>query len=103
MARPKLPLVLSDEQRREITRMLKAPSTPQKLLRRCRIAMLAAEGLDNDKIASELSTSPPTVGMWRQRFVDLGLAGLAEAPRPGRPSQLDPRKAQQALSEVVRP
>src|SRR5437867_8082907 len=103
MARPKLPLVLTDEQRRELARLLKAPSTPQKIARRCRIVVLAAEGLDNDKIAAELSTSPPTVGLWRQRFVDLGLAGLAEAPRPGRPSQMDPRKAQRALSQVVQP
>ena len=65
--------------------------------------MLAAEGMDNEKIASALSTSPPTVGLWRQRFVDLGLAGLEEAPRPGRPSQLDPLKVQRALSEVVQP
>ena len=103
MARPKLPLLLMDEQRRELARLLKAPSTPQKIARRCRIVLLAAEGLDNDKIAAELSTSPPTVGLWRQRFVDLGLAGLEEAPRPGRPSQMDPKKAQRALSEVVQP
>jgi transposase len=92
MARPKLPLMLMDEQRRELARLLKAPSTPQKIARRCRIVMLAAEGLDNDKIAAELSTSPPTVGLWRQRFVDLGLAGLEEAPRPGGPARWIPER-----------
>lgn len=103
MARPKLSFELSKEQRQEVTRLLKAPSTPQKVVRRCRIVLLAAKGLDNDKIAAELATSPPTVGLWRQRFLDLGLAGLNEAPRPGRPSQLDPRKARRALTDVVQP
>lgn len=103
MARPKVPLSLTQEQRQELTRLVKAPSTPQKILRRCRIVVLAAQGFDNDQIAAELSTSPPTVGLWRQRFLDLGLAGLEEAPRPGRPSLLDPDKARRALTEVVQP
>ena len=103
MARPKLSVDLSDEQRRELTRLIKAPSTSQKLVRRCRIVVMAANGMDSDEIAAQLETSAPTVGLWRQRFIDLGLAGLEEAPRPGRPSQLDPGKAQRALTEVVQP
>ena len=50
---------------------------------------LAAQGRDNDEIAAALGTSTVTTGLWRQRFIDLGLAGLAEAPRPGRPVTLD--------------
>ncbi len=85
MARPKLPLHLSPEQRAQLQGLVQAPSTPQKLVRRARIALLAAEGKDNKQIAAELSTSHVTVGQWRQRVLDLGLAGLQEAPRPGRP------------------
>ena len=89
MARPKLNLVLSGEQRSELNRLVKAPSTPQKIVWRARIALLAAEGKDNDEIAAELDTSRVTVGLWRQRVLDLGLAGLEEVPRPGRPVQVD--------------
>ena len=85
MARPKLSLALTPEQSRELQRLINAPATPQKLVRRARIALLAAQGQSNEAIATELATSTVTVGLWRQRFVDLGLAGLAEAPRPGRP------------------
>lgn len=81
--------------------MERAPATPQKLVRRARIVLLAAEGRDNDQIATLLATSAVTVGLWRQRFIDSGLSGLAEAPRPGRPSTVDPEKARRALSEVV--
>jgi transposase len=103
MARPKLPLTLSASQRREVDRLLDAPATPQKLVRRARIVLLAAEGQDNRRIAEQLDTSTPTVGLWRQRFIDGGLAGLQEAPRPGRPSRQDPGKIQRVLTEVVQP
>jgi transposase len=103
MARPKLPLELSVEQRRELQRLIQAPATPQKIVRRARIVSLAAQGRDNDEIAAALETSTVTAGLWRQRFVDFGLAGLAEAPRPGRPATLDEEKARRVLSEVVQP
>lgn len=103
MARPKLPLSLTPEQKAELQRLVKAPATPQKTVRRARIALLAAEGKDNDEIAAALETSHVTVGLWRQRFIDIGLAGLEEAPRPGRPSQLDSEKARRVLTEVVQP
>lgn len=103
MARPKLPLVLSDEQRSELNRLVKAPSTPQKIVCRARIALLAAEGKDNDEIADQLGTSRVTVGLWRQRVMDLGLAGLEEALRSGRPVEVDPARARKVLTEVVQP
>jgi len=103
MARPKLDFALSDEQRRELERLVRAPSTPQKLVRRARVALLAATGESNDAIATALGTSRVTVGLWRQRFLDAGLGGLADAPHPGRPSTLDPAKARRVLTEVVQP
>src|SRR6266446_2777701 len=103
MARPKLDFILSPEQCAELNRLVKAPGTPQKIVRRARIALLAAEGKDNEGIATELGTSHVTVGLWRQRVLDLGLAGLQEAPRPGRPTELDPKRVQKVLSEVVQP
>lgn len=103
MARPKLDFTLTEEQRRELERLVKAPATPQKVVRRARVALLAAAGIENAAIAAQLSTSRVTVGLWRQRFLDAGLAGLAEAPRPGRPVTVDPLKAQRVLTEVVQP
>jgi transposase len=103
MARPKLDLILSAEQRSELNRLVRAPSSAQKLVTRARIALLAAEGKDNDEIACELGTSRVTVGLWRQRVLDLGLAGLEEAPRPGRPVQADSARVRKVLTEVVQP
>lgn len=91
------------EQRSELNRLVAAPSTPQKIVRRARIALLAAQGKDNRQIAANLQTSRVTVGLWRQRFLDLGLAGLEEAARPGRPARLDPGQVRQVLTQVVQP
>jgi transposase len=104
MARPKLELTMTATQRTDLERLLKAPSTVQKLVRRLRIVQLASEGLDNKEIARQLETARPTVGVWRQRFIDFGLAGvLEEAPRPGRPPSLELQKVQRVLNDVVRP
>ena len=103
MARPKLPLHLSAEQLAELRRLIAAPRSAQKLVLRARIALRAAEGWENKRIAAELRTSHVTVGHWRQRVLDLGLAGLAEAPRPGRPRAVRPQQVQTVLDEVVQP
>jgi len=103
MARPKLDLVLSAEQRAERNRLVHAPGTAQKIVWRARIALLAADGKDSDEIAAELHTSRVTVGLWRQRVLDLGLAGLAEAPRPGRPATVASARVRKVLTEVVQP
>ena len=84
MARPKLPLVLSPEQKTELQRLVRTPTTPQQTVLRSRIVLKAAEGMDNDEIAQELEISRPPVIKWRQRFLDQGLAGLKDAPGRGR-------------------
>src|ERR1039457_2920782 len=103
MARPKLPRLLSAAQHAELNPLVQAPSTPQKIVRRARIALLAAAGKDNRQIAAELHTSHVTVGQWRQRGLDLGLTGLQEAPRPGRPKTLPAHKVRTVVTEVVQP
>ena len=52
---------------------------------RARIILRAAEAPPTSTIADELGVSIPTVLLWRRRFKEQGLAGLADAPHPGRP------------------
>jgi transposase len=103
MARPKLPLVLSPEQKSELQRWVRTPTTPQQTVLRSRIVLKAAEGMDNDEIARELGISRPPVIKWRQRFLDQGLAGLKDALGRGRKPWLSVEKTRQVLSEVVKP
>ena len=46
----------------------------------------------NLHIAAELHCDRHTVGLWRERFVSAGLAGLQDAPRSGRPRKFSPRR-----------
>ena len=103
MARPKLPLTLCEADKTELTRRTKAASSTLQAALRARIVLLANAGLDNSVIAKQLSTSRVTVGLWRCRFLDLGLPGLEDFDRPGRPSSLPNEKVHKIITEVVRP
>jgi transposase len=45
----------------------------------------------NQDIAAEFDCDRHTVGQWRERFAEHGLAGLRDAPRSGRPRKFSPR------------
>ena len=77
------PLNLSDQNRTTLTTWINARNTPQKIVLRARIILLAAEGNANQRIAQELGTSRPTVILWRERFASGGPAALLE-DEPGR-------------------
>jgi transposase len=54
---------------------------------RARIVLAAAAGQRNNEIAAHLKTTRKTVGEWRTRFAESGLAGIEkDAPRGGRPA-----------------
>jgi transposase len=86
-------IALSDEQRQNLRRLARAHSSPQALVRRARIVLRAADEDQptNLQIAAELGCSKDTVGLWRRRFAEAGLAGLQDAPRSGRPPVFSPR------------
>lgn len=58
-------------------------------VRRARIVLRSAEGLGPTALAAELGCSPQTVLTWRERYRADGIAGLADAPRAGRPVTID--------------
>jgi transposase len=54
-------------------------------MQRARIVLLAAQGRQNREIAEALGVMERTVGRWRTRFVERGLAGIEkDMPRGGR-------------------
>jgi transposase len=60
-------------------------STAARVVLRSRIVLLAADGLQNKRIAATLNVAPRMVTLWRGRFLEQGIAGLQkDAPRPGR-------------------
>ncbi|MEW6602726.1 MAG: IS630 family transposase [Nitrospirota bacterium] len=56
---------------------------------RLHAVLLVAQGVTCPEVAKLLGDSPRTVQYWIRRFEEEGLAGLADADRPGRPSKLN--------------
>ena len=89
MARVAPFLDLDAQTRKTLEKFVASPSTPQSLALRSRIVLLAAAGVSNQQIASELEIPPITAGKWRRSFAQSGLEGLRDAPRSGRPVKHD--------------
>ena len=78
-------LEITDEQRLELERRVRAHSSTQREAKRARAMLLAGDGVPNRRIAPLVGMAERYVGLWRRRFEAAGLAGLEDAPRPGRP------------------
>jgi transposase len=95
-------LAISDEQQRTLEAWIGARNTPQKVVFRSRIVLMAAQGMANRRIAQELQTSRPTVILWRQRFAEGGPAALTEeAPGRGRKARISSDKIQQIVEATL--
>ena len=68
---------------------------------RGRIVLACADGVPRNEIAARLGVSPATVAKWRGRFVERGLDGLADAPRPGRPRSAERQEAERVIAAAV--
>jgi len=108
MATPFPPrVVLSNAERSELERLVRAWSTGQQLALRARIVLLAGDGWNNLQIARELGVDDETPGHWRRRwlqFRDMPLAEvsvakrLADAPKPGAPAKFTPEQVCQIMA-----
>jgi transposase len=76
--RSTFPVVVSQDQERQIEQWLAALGTPQQVALRCRIVLAAGRGESEAAIASKLEVNRKTVRLWRGRFARDGLSGLWE-------------------------
>lgn len=97
-AAPKV--VLSDEQRAELSRLVRSGKTPVRLSERAQIVLRAADDVTNKDIAAELGIDWQRVARWRKRFVAGGLSAIAKDRPRGRkgPHVATPEK----VAEIVR-
>jgi transposase len=93
-------IILTQNARSDLHALIRAHSTPQSLAQRARIVLRAAD-VDQPstlQISRELSCDRHTARKWRRRYLDLGLPGLQDAGRPGRPKVIAPPTRVQVIS-----
>lgn len=78
-------LELSAAETEELRRWERRRKTAQALALRARIIVSCGQGRSNGDVARRLGVARPTVGKWRQRFVERRSAGLLDEPRSGHP------------------
>lgn len=98
MARPTTILTVSDEDRNELQKLIKAHTTPQQTALRCQIVLLSMQGRKGEDIAATLGSSRAMVLRWQARYKALGLPGLL-CIQPGRGRK--PRYTQEQVHDVV--
>jgi transposase len=78
-------------------------STPAGIVLRVEIVLGAAAGIANRVLARRLSTSIPTVLLWRKRYESGGLVGILEdLPRSGRPRQITQEQETGIVEATIR-
>jgi transposase len=97
------PIVLTAEERRRLEGWVRSSKTERRLVERARIVLLAATGMGSRAIGRELGCARGVVSKWRVRFARERLAGLADAPRSGKPRTYDAATDRRILAALDRP
>jgi transposase len=97
------PLVISSDERESLNALLRAGTTEQRLVMRARIVLAAADGIANERIATAVGVHKMTVLLWRGRFERERMAGLADAPRPGREPIYDRAARDRVIALTLEP
>lgn len=113
MPTPKpLPVCLEERFQQELETLIRRHTTPQQIVLRARIILLAHQGHNNQAIAQQLGISDATARHWRKRWTqtqDLPLAEMAvslrlcDAPRPGAPAQISAEAYCQIMAIACQP
>ncbi|MFO7528724.1 MAG: IS630 family transposase [Marinobacter sp.] len=101
MGRPVIPLIITDEERDELSSWVRRRQMPAAEQQRARMILLSAEGLPGRVIAERVGVTAETVSKWRKRFEQFRVAGLTDAPRSGRPRSIDDDKVTEVINKTL--
>jgi transposase len=87
--------------RRELERLLRATTTPQRTAVRARIILMCGEGMTVGQVTEQLGIPRLTFYKWRARYERGGIAALEDAKRSGRPRSLPSWLAKKTLHDTV--
>jgi putative transposase len=86
MARKSTLITASADQLQELLMMKRSLKIEKRYSQRADVILLSLEGKTLENIIDATGMSRPVVNKWRQRFRSMGIDGLKDAPRSGKPS-----------------
>ena len=92
---------LTGEEQETIRKLARSRTAPARQVERARIMELASQGWRVPAIAGEVGVHEQTVRAWIKRFTVAGLAGLDDAPRPGRPATYTPAQVGEVIATAL--
>jgi putative transposase len=101
IGRPKTELVLSDDERIQLSSLAGSRSLAHALVARAKVILWSAEGASNAEIAARLQWTQATVGKWRRRFLERRVQGLYDELRPGRPRSIEDEQVAALLKRTL--
>jgi hypothetical protein len=97
-------IALTDTQRGELDRLVRAGRTEQRLAQRAGIVLAAADGQQNVRIAASLGVCEDTARKWRHRWCAApGVSSLGDAKRSGRRPVFSPVQVAQVKALACTP
>ena len=98
--RPKARLALSAGERAALERVARRRTIGAVALR-SRLVLASADGVASKLVADKFGVTPKTVGKWRARFIQRGLEGVADQPRPGAPRKVTHELAARVVDKTL--
>jgi len=102
MRGPKTPIkiVLTDKQKKELEKILQDKKTPLKFAKRVKSILMLEEGRPILHIKKAISLQRRIIRKWAYRYLEHGVDGLYDSPRPGRP-RIFPEDVEKKLIEIA--
>jgi transposase len=101
IGRPKVALVVTEVERRELMRLTKRAQVNRALAFRARLVLACADAVPNTAVARRHRTSNATVGKWRTRFIEHRLDGLYDEPRVGAPRTISDEAVEAVIVKTL--
>jgi len=78
-----------------------SPTLPHLIVQRAQIVLACAAGETNTAVAERFCVRGSTVGKWRQRYFELGIEGLHDELRPGRPRTYEDDRVAEVINRAL--
>ena len=101
IGRPKLELLVSDNERAELGRLARRAHVNRHVAFRARLVLACADESSNTAVARRHRTTNQTVGKWRRRFIESRLDGLYDERRVGGPRTVSDEQVEAVIVKTL--